>query len=95
MNETIDWITASADAATAKARPELASWLRRLPQGASLSTTDAATALGVSDETVRGWIEEGSLVAADLGKSGSHYYRIQREDLARFLSTRITTTAQK
>lgn len=94
MSETIDWISAMSDAERAKARPELAAWLRRLPQGQSLSTVDAALALGVSDETVRGWIEEGALVAANLGRSDKPYYRITREDLAQFLSTRITTTTK-
>ena len=96
MNPTIDWITSLADAERAKRRPELASWLRALPQDATLSTTDVASALGISDEHVRGWIEEGALPAADFRAAGASvpYYRIRRDQLAAFLETRINNPAK-
>ncbi|MBR1609264.1 MAG: helix-turn-helix domain-containing protein [Kiritimatiellae bacterium] len=89
MSETIDWITASADAAAAKARPELSPILRALPQGPLVLVSDAAVALGVDPETVRAWIDEGLVRATNFGsKKNKPYWKLHRDSLVAFLSSR-------
>lgn len=88
MNDTVDWITAMADAATAKTRPELAPLLRALPQGPLLSVSDVAVALGVSVDLVYAWIDEGKVLRTNLGSTKKPFYKIQRDSLVAFLSTR-------
>lgn len=89
MSETLDWITASADAATAKARPELSPILRALPQGPLVLVSDVAAALDIDPETVRAWIDEGHVRATNFGsKKDKPYWKIHRESLVSFLSSR-------
>ena len=89
MNETLDWITASADAASAKARPEMASLLRALPQSPLVLVSDVAAALALDPETVRAWIDEGHVRATNFGsKKDKPYWKIHRESLVSFLSSR-------
>ena len=88
MNDTLDWITASADAAAAKARPEMAPLLRVLPQSPLVLVSDAAAALGLDPETVRAWIDEGRVRATNFGSREKPYWKLHRDSLVSFLSSR-------
>lgn len=88
MNETVDWITAMADADAAKKRPELSPLLRALPQQPLLSVSDVAVALGVSVDLVYAWIDEGRVLRTNLGSTKKPFYKIQRDSLVAFLSNR-------
>lgn len=52
-----------------------------------LTTAEAAQYLHVHPETVRRWAREGVIPAAKLGNRGG--FRFRREDLDRFLQTRV------
>ncbi len=55
------------------------------------SIREAADFFGVSEETVRRWIDSGQLDAHQLGRQ----WRIAPEDIERFLATRRKTNRLK
>lgn len=54
------------------------------PGCAALTPKQAARALGVSDKQVRNLIEEGKIVAVNIGTGSRHSYRIPVSALAHY-----------
>jgi excisionase family DNA binding protein len=63
------------------------------PDGEILSPPQIAKMLGVKSDTVRGWIEDGKLTAANVAKSGKKkQWKVKRDDLDAFLERRQPET---
>jgi hypothetical protein len=61
-----------------------------LPQKRALSVTDVSTALDISDDVVRGWIDEGKFKVLNISTAQKPLWRIDRQSLLDHLKERAS-----
>ena len=88
MTHQRDFITELEDAKTVTS-VEMQAIVNRLPASDLLNVSDVAVALGVTQPTVYGLIQQGSLRALNCGTRTKPYYRIFRTSLLTYIKKAI------
>lgn len=88
MTQQRDFITELEDAKVVTS-VEMQSIVNRLPATDLLNVSDVAIALGVTQPTIYGLIQQGSLRALNCGTRSKPYYRIIRTSLLTYIKKAI------
>lgn len=83
-----DFITELEDAKIVTS-VEMQAIVNRLPEADLLNVSDVAVALGVTQPTIYGLIQQGSLRALNCGTRSKPYYRIIRTSLLTYIRNSI------
>lgn len=88
MTQQRDFITELEDAKTVTS-VEMQAVVNRLPATDLLNVSDVAVALGVTQPTIYGLIQQGSLRALNCGTRTKPYYRIIRTSVLNYIKENI------